>query len=478
MRARPEGLRVTIRKATPSHSVRDPGYKADCYSLDVSALTDILAIDTSARLVTAEGQVTMGDLAKATLAQGFVPQVVPEYRNFTVAGLINGEGIQSSSHRYGIFTRSLESVEVLLADGSIVTASTTSNPDLFAALPESLGTLGIVTAATIRLAPAKPYVMTTYSRFKTMAEYIKAFQETLGRHAFHEGVIFGPRTLVLITADFVDEPGKSALFDPERPGGEYFYQHVRRMAAEREETQEAIETLAYLSRSERGMWWMVECHTDFPLLSETEWGRRQMDESVKAVYNKHGFMTSDLSIEERNRCVISQDMGVRLDRLREANEWVQERLRVYPLWNCAVDLSKESRERLETSHLVDVGIYGEPKVRGYRHVRDMRALQKMVDAPSLWGVSYLTWDEIASKFPRRLELYERVRIETRAAEAFLHLREKVVWIDPGSAGAGKIPCWRLYRTYGKRWYLKPSVYLVFVVAVFSKLIWPRSPVAE
>src|SRR5215471_766552 len=174
--ARPPRSKITIRKATPSHSIRDPGYKRYCHPIDVSPINEVLCIDTVRRLATAEGQVTLGQLARATLAEGLLPEVVPEFRQFTVSGLINGEGIQSSSHRYGTFSQTLESVEVLLADGSVVNASATSHADLFAALPESLGTLGIVTAATIRLVPAAPFVKTTCRAFATLREYIAALR--------------------------------------------------------------------------------------------------------------------------------------------------------------------------------------------------------------------------------------------------------------------------------------------------------------
>ena len=97
--ARSSGSKITIRKATPSHSIRDPSYKAACHPVDVSGLCNILCIDAEARRAMVEGQVLIGDLSKATLTHGLVPAVAPEFRKFTIAGLINGEGIQSSSHR-------------------------------------------------------------------------------------------------------------------------------------------------------------------------------------------------------------------------------------------------------------------------------------------------------------------------------------------------------------------------------------------
>src|SRR4051794_30249834 len=87
---RPAGSKITISKRTPSHSVRDPAYKSECHPIDVSGLCEILSIDANARLATVEGQVLIGELSKATLELGLLPAVVPEFRKFTVAGLISG----------------------------------------------------------------------------------------------------------------------------------------------------------------------------------------------------------------------------------------------------------------------------------------------------------------------------------------------------------------------------------------------------
>ncbi len=472
--SRPAGAKITIRKNTPGHSIRDQAYKQGLHVVDVSALDRILDVDIDRRVVHAEGQVTMGALATATLEKGFLPAVVPEFRKFTVSGLINGEGIQSSSHRYGTFTQTLESVEIVTADGESVTASRSHNDDMFAALPESLGTLGIVVSAGIRLVSAKRFVKLTYRRFETLDDYVAAFRESLAGPDFHEGVIFGPRCHVLLTGEFADDPGGLPVFDLEREGAPYYFQHVRDLACAAPVSHEAMATLAYLARPERGMWWMLECHADFPLLSETEWGRRQMDKTVADVYSRSGLAPIDLTTEQRDRCLISQDMGIRIERLAEGVRWIQQDLAVYPIWNCAILLPEHARAGfLGSRHLVDLGIYGEPKVADYRRVAAMRALQIMADSASLWGVSYLTWDEIQAASPARYERYERVRRQVNAGAAFLHIREKVVWVDPAAPDPGKIPFWRLQRTYGPRWFLNPLCYLVLAVGLISKAVWRR-----
>jgi delta24-sterol reductase len=159
VRARPQGTFLTIRKDTPSHGVRATAYKRDSQAVDVSPLTHILSIDPGARTATVEDQVPLGRLCREALAQGLLPQVVPEYPTFTVAGLVNGEGLQSSSHRYGVFSRTITALEVVLGDGSVVVATPDQHPHLFGALPGSLGTLGVVTAGPARAVSGPIFIL-------------------------------------------------------------------------------------------------------------------------------------------------------------------------------------------------------------------------------------------------------------------------------------------------------------------------------
>ena len=57
------------------------------------------SVDTENMLVVCEGAVTMDSLVQACVPHNVLPQVLPEIRDFSVAGLLNGLGIESSSHR-------------------------------------------------------------------------------------------------------------------------------------------------------------------------------------------------------------------------------------------------------------------------------------------------------------------------------------------------------------------------------------------
>ena len=153
------------------------------------------------------------------------------------------------------------------------------------------------------------------------------------------------------------------------------------------------------------------------------------------------------------RCLVYQDMGMLLGRLEEGIAYVQERLGVYPLWNCPagpVSLDPAAAEppftiprRLRGTRemMVDIGIYGEPTVRGYRNFEAMPALQKFVDVPSLWGVCYLAPDELREIYD--FSSYEAARRKYHAEEAFLTLTAKIRFMRPSASDKGPVRLWRL-----------------------------------
>lgn len=73
-----------------------------------------------------------------------------------------GGGLESTSHKYGLFQYICSEFEIVAADGEVMIANHDTNSDLFYALPVSYGTLGFLTSVSIRIIPYKPYMKLTY----------------------------------------------------------------------------------------------------------------------------------------------------------------------------------------------------------------------------------------------------------------------------------------------------------------------------
>lgn len=125
-------------------SVRDGGLVIDIRGLD--------HIDVSDDLATVGGGVTTLALLETAAKHGATP-VVGTVGSVGVVGLTLGGGYGNLIGTGGLAIDSLVSAEVVLADGSLVTADDETHPDLFWALRGGGGNFGVVTSVVTRLLP-------------------------------------------------------------------------------------------------------------------------------------------------------------------------------------------------------------------------------------------------------------------------------------------------------------------------------------
>ena len=86
---------------------------------------------------------TYEHLVDATLAHGLMPLVVPQLKTITLGGAVTGLGIESTSFRHGLPHESVREMDVLTADGEVITVTPDGeHADLFRGFPNSYGTLG------------------------------------------------------------------------------------------------------------------------------------------------------------------------------------------------------------------------------------------------------------------------------------------------------------------------------------------------
>ena len=148
-----------------------------------------------------------------------------------MAGLINGLGIETSSHKYGLFPSIVIEMEVVLANGDLLTVSHQHHTDLFYALFGSLGTIAVITQATLKtnfyseLCCSLPINL-----YKRLNAYIDALKRAIKEHDFVEGIIISPEQHVLITSNFCQSPEGYEIYKVMEAGNLWYYQHVSKMA--------------------------------------------------------------------------------------------------------------------------------------------------------------------------------------------------------------------------------------------------------
>jgi FAD/FMN-containing dehydrogenase len=142
-----ENLAIAIRGG--GHSVPGFGTADDALVVDLSRMKGV-RVDPVSRTVWAEGGCTWGDFNHATHAFGLAT-TGGIISTTGIAGLTLGGGIGYLTRGAGLSLDNLVSADVVLADGSFVTASTEHNSDLFWALRGGGGNFGVVTSFQFRL---------------------------------------------------------------------------------------------------------------------------------------------------------------------------------------------------------------------------------------------------------------------------------------------------------------------------------------
>ncbi|KAL4302016.1 hypothetical protein GQ457_10G027970 [Hibiscus cannabinus] len=456
-----DGLVCTARKPWIAVGMRNVDYKrARHYEVDLSAFRNILGIDKERMVARVEPLVNMGQITRVTVPMNLSLAVVAELDDLTVGGLINGYGIEGSSHIYGLFSDTVVAYEIVLADGRVVRATKDNeHSDLFYAIPWSQGTLGFLVAAEIKLIPIKEYMRLTYTpvvgNLKELAQgYMDSFAPRDGDQDncakvpdFVEGMVYSPTEGVFMTGRYASKQEAKMKGNKINNVGwwfkPWFYQHAQ-TALKKGEFVEYIPTREYYHRHTRCLYWEGKLILPF---GDQFWFRFLLGWLMPPKVSLLKATQGEAIRNYYHDMHVIQDMLVPLYKVGDALEWVDREMEIYPIWLCPHRLFKlpvktmvypepgfEHHHRQGDTHyaqmFTDVGVYYAPGpvLRGevFDGAEAVRKLEKwLIENHSFqpqYAVSELNEKDFWKMFDA--DLYEHVRKKYGAVGTFMSVYYK------------------------------------------------------
>ncbi|MCU1642493.1 MAG: gulO [Nocardia sp.] len=150
--ARAEAAGHTVRVAGSGHSFTDT-VLTDGTLMRLNKLDKILAVDRATGRVRVEAGATLNAVSNALHPMGLAFPNLGDIDVQSVAGA-TATGTHGTGAKLQNLSAALQSVELMLADGSRVELNEQTDPDGWRAARVNVGALGVITAATLQMVPS------------------------------------------------------------------------------------------------------------------------------------------------------------------------------------------------------------------------------------------------------------------------------------------------------------------------------------
>ena len=324
------GTGISLNKPT-SNLFRTP--RRDDRGVQLSGFNHLLEINSAEGWVDVEGLTTYQELVKQMLKHNVMPTVVPQLKSITIGGAVSGLGLEASSFKYGLVHEGIIEVDVLLADGRVVTATPDNEyRDLFFGLPNSYGTLGYILRLKAKAIPVKPYVKLNHQRFSQPKDFFAAIKKHIEVAPpdidFIDGVVFSPSEHYLTTGIFTDEAPSTSDYTFKN----IYYQSIR------EKTEDFLTTHDFIWRWDTDWFWCSKnLGMQHPFIRQLV-GRRHLNSVTytKLMRLSHRWNISDTMHRLRGLHVESviQDVDTDINRAVEFLAFFHKEIGLTPIWIC------------------------------------------------------------------------------------------------------------------------------------------------
>lgn len=191
-RAAERGLR--IRVAGSGHSFSDLAL-TDGLMLSLQRMRSVLEIDRRACTARVQAGITIHELSSALAAEGLALPNVGDIDVQTIAGAIS-TATHGTGARLPNLSAQVRALTLVLADGSTLECSETSEPELWRAARVGLGALGVIAEVTLRCVPA--FTLHGVDAPLPLAEVLERFEQLVRDNDHFEFFVF-PHAQVALT---------------------------------------------------------------------------------------------------------------------------------------------------------------------------------------------------------------------------------------------------------------------------------------
>lgn len=420
--ARANGQQLKIYHGS-TNSTRPQHFDARAI-VDISDLSHVLSVDRVKMTAWVEPSVPMDRLVAETLKYNLIPKVVMEFPGITVGGGVQGGAGESSSFKHGCFHEICTEHEVVLGNGDVVYVNNEVEQELYHTLTCSYGSLGVITASKIDLREAKPFVKLSYTRVSSFAEAVQEITRLSGTQIdFLDAIMFRPSDGVIMSGVLSDDDSNLPHARYDRPQDEWFYIEAEQKGKQHTYT-ELVSITDYFFRYNRGAFWTGKIAFDHIRMPFARWLRRLFDRGFQTRTMYRMMHATGLAA-----LYIVQDISFPRERVVEFLEFLEQEIKIYPLWLCPLKAEKDAflAPNFVVSDLViNIGVWGKPASNGsmYEINRTLeRVTQKLGGRKVLYAHAHYSEAEFWSIYDR--DRYDAVRLRYHANNVFPSLYEKV-----------------------------------------------------
>lgn len=326
-----------VRLAKKTSNLFRPRSVSAGAGLDVSELDGVIEIDAASKTAHVQGMCTYENLVDETLRHGLIPTVVPQLRTITLGGAVTGLGIESTALQLGLPHEAVLEMDILTGSGELVTATPDNeHAGLFAAFPNSYGSLGYAVRLKIQLIPATSRVSLRHIKTANAAQAGDIIAEVASTDGYQgervdaiDGTAIAPTEIYLTLARFTDEP----LPVSDYTGQDIYYRSIP------QKPRDALTMYDYLWRWDTDWFW---CSAAFgaqnPYIRRvwpSRWRRSDVFHKLVGLDAKVGIirrLDRLKGIPGRERVI--QDIEVPLDKADDFLNWFDTNIGMRPVWMC------------------------------------------------------------------------------------------------------------------------------------------------